>query len=71
MAKILIVGFTGKRRAVHGMFDTKKVTVKEWVKMNSDLVNGDHGVIMSPAGKLLADYKRTQSVWGPQFKWWY
>lgn len=71
MAKILIVGFNGKSRAVHTAVDTKKIPVKEWVKSHADIIAGDHGVILTPAGKLLADYKRTPSRWGPQYKWWY
>ena len=71
MAKIIIVGFTGKTRAVHGLFDTKNETVKEWVKHSADLILGDVGCIMTPTGRILADYKRTPSRWGPQYKWWY
>lgn len=71
MAKIIIVGFNGKARAAHGVYDTKRTSVKEWVKGRADIIAGDHGIIMTPAGKLLADYKRTPSVWGPQYKWWF
>ena len=71
MAKVIVVGFSGKTRMVHGLFDTGKETVKEWAKSHADVISGDVGVLMSPTGKLLADYKRIPSRWGPQFKWWY
>ncbi len=71
MAKIIIAGFTGKTRHAHGLYDTKNETVKEWVKSHMDILSGDVGCIMTPTGRLLADWKRTPSRWGAQFKWWY